>query len=105
MKVDIYRRAEPQNKFTYLIVPTGQPIASATALAMHTGVLMLLPSPRPLAPSGVNGDGEYADPALEDDYQDIRGDYRSSRWLLLGAFGRNLTDAAGSRPDRKRGSQ
>jgi hypothetical protein len=26
MKVDIYRRPEPQNKFTYLIVPTGQPI-------------------------------------------------------------------------------
>lgn len=26
MKVDIYRRPEPQNKFTYLIVPAGQPI-------------------------------------------------------------------------------
>ena len=37
------------------------------------------------ASCGVDGDGEYADPALEDTYQDIRGDYRSSRWLLLGA--------------------
>ncbi|HEX2543531.1 MAG TPA: DUF6139 family protein [Ramlibacter sp.] len=26
MKVDIYRRAEANNKFTYLIVPAGQPI-------------------------------------------------------------------------------
>ena len=26
MNVDIYRRAEAGNKFTYLIVPTGQPI-------------------------------------------------------------------------------
>jgi hypothetical protein len=26
MKVDIYRRAEAQNKFSYLIVPTGQAI-------------------------------------------------------------------------------
>ena len=26
MKVDIYRRPEVQNKFTYLIVPAGQPI-------------------------------------------------------------------------------
>ncbi len=30
--------------------------ASATALAMHTGVLMQLPSPTPLAPSGVKGE-------------------------------------------------
>jgi hypothetical protein len=28
-------------------------------LAMHTGVLIVLPSPTPLAPSGVNGDGVY----------------------------------------------
>src|SRR5262249_27547615 len=34
------------------------PSASATALAMHTGVDMQLPSPTPLAPSGVNGDGD-----------------------------------------------
>ncbi|MCY1416088.1 hypothetical protein D9M71_315890 [compost metagenome] len=34
-----------------------RPRASATAFAMHTGVLILLPSPTPLAPSGVNGDG------------------------------------------------
>jgi hypothetical protein len=33
------------------------PNASATALAMHTGVDMQLPSPTPLAPRGVNGDG------------------------------------------------
>ena len=33
------------------------PSASATALAMQTGVDMQLPSPTPLAPSGVNGDG------------------------------------------------
>ncbi len=26
MKVDIYRRPEADNKFTYLIVPSGQPI-------------------------------------------------------------------------------
>lgn len=26
MKVDIYRRPEPENKFSYLIVPAGQPI-------------------------------------------------------------------------------
>lgn len=26
MKVDIYRRPEANNKFTYLIVPSGQPI-------------------------------------------------------------------------------
>jgi hypothetical protein len=26
MKVDIYRRSEPKNKLTYLIVPSGQPI-------------------------------------------------------------------------------
>ncbi len=26
MNVDIYRRAEAQNKFSYLIVPAGQPI-------------------------------------------------------------------------------
>jgi uncharacterized GH25 family protein len=26
MKVDIYRRAEAGNKFTYLMVPSGQPI-------------------------------------------------------------------------------
>jgi VCBS repeat-containing protein len=31
--------------------------ASANALAMHTGVLMLLPSPKPLAPRGVKGLG------------------------------------------------
>ncbi|MNW07991.1 hypothetical protein D3C71_2046980 [compost metagenome] len=36
---------------------SARPRASATALAMHTGVLMLLPSPTPLAPRGVNGDG------------------------------------------------
>ena len=34
------------------------PSASATALARQTGVLMQLPSPTPLAPSGVNGDGD-----------------------------------------------
>ena len=33
------------------------PSASATALAMQTGVLMQLPSPTPFVPSGVNGDG------------------------------------------------
>ena len=33
----------------------------------------------------VDGSGEYADRALENDYQDIRGDYRNARWLLLGA--------------------
>ena len=33
------------------------PSASATALAMQTGVDMQLPSPTPLAPSGVNGEG------------------------------------------------
>ncbi len=32
------------------------PSASATALARQTGVLMQLPSPTPLAPSGVTGD-------------------------------------------------
>jgi hypothetical protein len=26
MQVDIYRRPEPEQKFTYLIVPAGQPI-------------------------------------------------------------------------------
>ena len=31
--------------------------ASAMALAMQAGTLMQLPSARPLAPSGVNGDG------------------------------------------------
>ncbi len=34
-----------------------KPSASATALAIQTGVLMQLPSANPLAPSGVNGDG------------------------------------------------
>ena len=34
-----------------------QPSASATALAMQTGVDMQLPSPTPFDPSGVNGDG------------------------------------------------
>ena len=34
------------------------PSASAIAFAMHAGVLMQLPSARPLAPSGVNGDGD-----------------------------------------------
>lgn len=34
---------------------------------------------------GVTADGAYADPALEARYQDIRGDYRTSRLLLLGA--------------------
>jgi hypothetical protein len=29
--------------------------------------------------------GAYADPALERRYQDIRSDYRNSRWLLYGA--------------------
>ena len=33
------------------------PSASATAFAMHGGVLMLLPSPSPFAPNGVNGVG------------------------------------------------
>ena len=33
----------------------------------------------------VDDDGEYVDPALENRYQDIRQDYRTSRWLLLGA--------------------
>ena len=33
------------------------PSASATALARQTGVDMQLPSPTPLAPSGVKGDG------------------------------------------------
>ena len=37
------------------------------------------------ASCNVDGDGEYADPALENRYQDIRKDYRNSRWLLLGA--------------------
>ncbi|MDT4869637.1 hypothetical protein FQZ97_1046780 [compost metagenome] len=36
---------------------SARPSASATALAMQGGVLMLLPSPRPLAPSGVKGLG------------------------------------------------
>ena len=31
--------------------------ALAKALATHTGVLMLFPSPKPLAPRGVKGDG------------------------------------------------
>ena len=31
MKVDIYRRPEPQNKFSYLIVPAGQPIPEEAA--------------------------------------------------------------------------
>ena len=34
------------------------PSASATALARQTGVVMQLPSPTPLAPSGVTGLGE-----------------------------------------------
>ena len=34
------------------------PSASAMALAMQAGTLMQLPSARPLAPSGVNGDGD-----------------------------------------------
>ena len=33
----------------------------------------------------VTQDGAYADPALEARYQDIRRDYRNSRWLLFGA--------------------
>lgn len=33
----------------------------------------------------VTADGAYADPALEARYQDIRSDYRNSRFLLLGA--------------------
>jgi len=33
----------------------------------------------------VTADGRYADPALERRYQDIRTDYRNSRWLLYGA--------------------
>src|ERR1700688_1810889 len=36
---------------------SSQPSASATALAMQTGVDMQLPSPTPFDPSGVNGDG------------------------------------------------
>ena len=39
-------------------VTSATPSASAMALAMQAGVLMQLPSARPLAPSGVNGDGE-----------------------------------------------
>ena len=38
-------------------VTLATPSASATALAMQGGVLMLLPSPSPLAPSGVKGLG------------------------------------------------
>ncbi len=34
------------------------PIASATAFAMQTGALIVLPSPIPLAPSAVTGDGD-----------------------------------------------
>jgi len=37
------------------------------------------------ASCNVDEEGEYVDPALENRYQDIRKDYRSSRWLLLGA--------------------
>lgn len=33
----------------------------------------------------LTADGAYADPVLERRYQDIRGDYRDSRLLLLGA--------------------
>ncbi len=33
----------------------------------------------------LSDNGEYQDPAVESRYQDIRGDYRNSRWLLLGA--------------------
>lgn len=33
----------------------------------------------------LTADGAYADPALEARYQDIRGDYRNSRLLLVGA--------------------
>ena len=36
---------------------SGTPSASATALAIQTGVLIALPSATPLAPSGVNGEG------------------------------------------------
>ncbi len=31
MQVDIYRRPEPQNKFSYLIVPAGRPIPEEAA--------------------------------------------------------------------------
>lgn len=37
------------------------------------------------ASCAVDDGGAYADPALEDRYQDIRGDYRTSRWLLIGS--------------------
>ena len=33
----------------------------------------------------VDEDGRYNDPALERRYQGIRGDYRDSRWMLIGA--------------------
>jgi hypothetical protein len=36
---------------------SGTPSASATALAIQTGVLIALPSATPLAPSGVTGEG------------------------------------------------
>ena len=39
----------------------------------------------PAACATSEGSDEYADPALESRYQDIRQDYRNSRWLLLGA--------------------
>ena len=51
------RTFEGVNGNSIALGSTRSPSASATALAMHTGVLMLLPSPTPLAPSGVNGDG------------------------------------------------
>ena len=37
---------------------SSMPSASATAFARQTGVLMVLPSPTPFAPSGVNGEGD-----------------------------------------------
>ena len=43
-------------------VTSHAPSASATALAIATGVLMLLPSPMPFAPRGVNGEGDSMKP-------------------------------------------
>ena len=34
------------------------PSASATAFAIAAGALIVLPSPRPFAPSGVSGEGD-----------------------------------------------
>jgi len=54
------------------------PSASAMALAMHAGTLMQLPSARPLAPSGVNGDGRL-------DVQEFnRRDFAHGRHQIIG---------------------